>query len=540
MSNALGPISVANQYPAYHLDSIQQQLGKTAWRDILPVFAHVRMATYGQLDEYLDDLSEGAIRRALNAMVKARDTAGERADERENGADDDLDGDEHVSANQARRVLICRRRGIVYRAGERKPQKLYQLGAAGSALLREMGLVNDLRPSRLKKDVDIAHRLCILDVVLKAQKAGIDAVAEKVLRNEAGKEIRADMAVPSSEGTGGWRLIEVEQRAQFKDRRRAERLESLRLFFAGPGSDAASPEIVVVFNLPADEMNATVEEWQHALREAEQKNGALPFRLYSVWLPEFMADPRWNGPQADDRILLPQANERVEARQAEIESARARRAEAREARAPLVSLDRLEAKSQADLIGLFQKAYAIYAPSRVTADWHVKLGVPVTSLQALRAWLERARLVEVLREEFEDIKHHYSPPIAEQMLGRVVWTRLLRPWGVERQILGLAQMTSQQTSEEAEFRVSVGTGKALDKSAGYAGMYVWVTIGAKLWDVLKAEREAAGLAGVDRETMETAVGWLLSAPWTYAEELRLLAGRAGGQSNRSGRHKRED
>src|SRR5574337_374591 len=65
---------MANQYPTYHLDSLQQQLGKTAWRDVLPAFAHVRMATYGQLDEYLDDLSEGAIRRALNAMVKAQDT----------------------------------------------------------------------------------------------------------------------------------------------------------------------------------------------------------------------------------------------------------------------------------------------------------------------------------------------------------------------------------------------------------------------------------------------------------------------------------
>lgn len=495
------------RYPTYDLDNLKQQLGRTAWREILPVFAYVRMATYGQLDEYLDDLSEGAIRRALGAMVKARDLPADGCDE----SGEDPDDDERTPADTGRRVLMCRRRGIAYRAGERKPQKLYQLGTAGAALLREMKLVDDLRPSRLKKDVDIAHRLCTLDMVLKAQKSGVMAMAEKVLRNGDGKEIRADVAVPSSRRTGGWQLIEVEQRAEFKDRRRAERLESLRLFFSGPGSDAVSPEIVLVFNLRPGEMEAAVEEWRYALREAEQKHGAPPFRLYPLWLWEFMADPRWAGPRPNDGALTPLESERARAKRFEKEAAR------RPAPPRKLSLDELEKKSRADLIGLFRDAYAIYALSRATADWQVQLGVPVASLRALRAWIERAGLVEALKFEFGQIRHHYSPPIVEQMLGRVVWRVLLRQWGVERQILGV----KHAEGHDAEFRVSVETGKAKDKSAGYVGSYVSVTIGAKLWEALKAERQAAGLE-VDREMVETAVGWLLSAPWAYVEELGLL------------------
>jgi hypothetical protein len=495
------------RYPTYDLENIKQQLGKTAWREALPVFAHVRMATFGQLDEYLDGLSEGAIRRALGVMVKARDLPADVDDE----ISEDPDDDDRTPADTGRRVLICRRRGIAYRAGERKPQKLYQLGSAGAALLREMELVNDLRPSRLKKDVDIAHRLCILDVVLKAQKAGVMATAEKVLRNEDGKEIRVDVAVPSSGQRGGWQLIEVEQRAEFKDRRRAERLESLRLFFSGPGSKAVSPEILLVFNLRAAEVETAVEEWRYALREAEQKHGAPPFRLYPLWLVEFMADPRWTGPRPSDGALTPLESERARAKRVEKEAAR------RPAPPTRLSLDELEKKSRADLIGLFRDAYAIYALSRATADWQVQLGVPVASLRALRAWLERAGLVDALKYEFGLIRHHYSPPIVEQMLGRAVWRLLLRQWGVERQILGVKHVEGH----DAEFRVSVETGKAKDKSAGYIGPYVSVTIGAKLWEALQAGRQTAGLK-VDRETVETAVGWLLSAPWAYVEELGLL------------------
>ncbi len=135
----------------------------------------------------------------------------------------------------------------------------------------------------------------------------------------------------------------------------------------------------------------------------------------------------------------------------------------------------------------------------------------------MREWIERAGLVDALKFEFSLIRHHYSPLIVEQMLGRVVWRVLLRQWGVERQILGMKHVEGH----DAEFRVSVETGKAKDKSAGYVGPYVSVTIGAKLWEALKAERQAAGL-DVDRETVETAVGWLLSAPWAYVEELGLV------------------
>ncbi len=286
---------MSNRYADYDLDLIQANLKHTEWEKVLPVFADVRLATVNQIEQ-VTGLSQYLIKLTLRAMLGIEQPA----------TGPDQDAQPHI-----RRLITKAPKNVAYLTWKTKGEAVYQLGAIGAALLREMGLVTDLRPARETRPLALAQSLCILDVVLLGRAQGLDGIrAERVFTNGSGQTIRADLAVPAFGAHGGvaeWRLIEIEQGANEDNHpRRLERLRNLRAFFDGPaGPEPVSPEVLVLFNVKAQALRGTLDAWRVTLAEAVADTGQpLPCPLAYAQLAAFVDHPQWSS-IADYPVLTP-------------------------------------------------------------------------------------------------------------------------------------------------------------------------------------------------------------------------------------------
>jgi hypothetical protein len=479
---------MSNQYGDYDLETIKNQIKKTEWEAVLAVFRYVRMATARQV-ERATGLHETVVRNTLNVLLSVEDVA------QDTGHDEP----------RVRRILTKAEKRIAYRAWAGQGSVVYQLGRAGAALLREMGLIDDLRPSEQADPKAIAHSLCILDVILTGHEHGLKGLqVEKPLANGDGATIRADVALPEIGAGGeimGWRLIEVEQEADDGNYARiVQRLQRWREFFVedrlqtagAPGAGAVReppvlPQIVMLFNRRLGELAATLAQWQGALAEVVAHHGTPPFAVYYAPLWDFLYDPHWDG------------------------SGYARLHPAAKPITPVV--DPLAvAPRQANLRGFFALVWKIYSVSRGSGDVSAEYTMPVGSLQALRAWLASAEMVdtrEKLVKALGLIRAHTGPTIAVSVLNKTIWDVLLRQYGIDRKHIG----------PRGEMRFMAAPPEMPGSAVGYGDYHVRVSIDKAYFERMREQ----GLLpeGVTPSTLEAALEWVLGAPYTYAYELGL-------------------
>ena len=497
MANQIGK----NQYGIYDLDKIKQALGEKEWEAVLRPFQYVRMATAAQLEE-ATGLSRQVVARTLKALLAVEDVAQDPAGAPPPGGEPERVEPEGAPEARVRRVLTTAPHRLAYRAYHTKPATVYLLGQVGAALLRELGLVKDLRACEESRPLALAHSLCILDVILLGQAQGQTALrAEKELANGQDLTLRADVALPQFDGehVTEWRLLAIEQGADERNADRVERqVERWHAFFAGrPGAEPVSPGLLVLFNLKPDALPAALAEWRNALAVVGAKGGEPRFELRYRRLADFLETPEWSAAGwARSPRLLPEARPAEPAQPAPA------------GRDPLAGLP-----AQADLKGLFAKAQSIYALSRDQEDMRARYSVPAESLRALRAWLDAPEMAETkksLRQTLGKLSVRQSPVVVVNILNKVVWDVLLRQFGVDRQHIG-AQGEMQIAAVAPELSTF--------EKVGYADYHVRVALGGEFLEALR--EPGALLPHWGKNNLVTALEWLLGAPYTYAYELGL-------------------
>ena len=200
MANQIGK----NQYGIYDLDKIKQALGEKEWEAVLRPFQYVRMATAAQLEE-ATGLSRQVVARTLKALLAVEDVAQDPAGAPPPGGEPERVEPEGAPEARVRRVLTTAPHRLAYRAYHTKPATVYLLGQVGAALLRELGLVKDLRACEESRPLALAHSLCILDVILLGQAQG-----QTALRAE--KELAAERVIDALEQRIPWIRNKVEVR----------------------------------------------------------------------------------------------------------------------------------------------------------------------------------------------------------------------------------------------------------------------------------------------------------------------------------------
>jgi hypothetical protein len=180
------------------------------------------------------------------------------------------------------------------------PPKVYRLRESGAALLRANGHP-DAWPCGRKDDTDIMHALCILDVYLAAQQAGLVLEAEREMRFGDDRVLRPDMVITQPDNQKI--LFEIEQLAYAENLRRIlKSLHNKVAFFNSEQGQQVPSTVRVLFNLTRGrDWNNTLKVWRRAIAiKTEQTHAALPFRLLAMPLTEFLARPAWQF-DADDR-----------------------------------------------------------------------------------------------------------------------------------------------------------------------------------------------------------------------------------------------
>jgi len=95
------------------------------------------------------------------------------------------------------------------------------------------------------------------------------------------------------------------------------------------------------------------------------------------------------------------------------------------------------------------------------------------------------------------------------ILNKMIWDIILRRYGIDRRHIGPG----------GELRIMAAPPEMPDRTAGYGDYHVRVSLEKNFFERLREQ----GLLpeGVTSSVMETALAWVLGAPYTYAYELGL-------------------
>lgn len=487
MANKMG----WNQYGLYNLAAIKDELDEHEWAAVLHPFRYVRMATALQIQQ-ATNLPTPLVKRALRAMLAVEDVP-EPQESLMRSVDRQAPDNPDVPV---RYVLTKAKRKLAHQVYDPEPMTVYLLGRVGAALLREMGLIPDLRPCKVISPSTLAHSLCILDVILCGQNADLTALlAEKELVNGAGLKLRADVALPERAGKKVmmWHILDIEQAASERIASRLERqVDRWQAFFAGaPAEVPVSSRLLLLFNIRLADRPETLAEWQNALAVVSARRGNLPFELRYQLLADFLEMPEW---EPANWVHLPKLLP-----------------EAKPIRPWQNPLDALP--ERADLRSLFKHTLFLHSLSRHDEDPVSQYSVPVASLRALQAWLNTPELAETktaLRTTLSALSVLQSPIKVTTTLNRLVWDVLLRHFGVDRKHIGA----------QSELQIAVsGPDWSNSQAPGYGDYHVHAEFSGTFLRFLVERKWVTSETGLNN--LRRALEWLLGAPYTYAYELGL-------------------
>ena len=155
---------------------------------------------------------------------------------------------------------------------------LTEWGAQVLALLDPELMVSPPNPRDL---LDLHHRFCELEVLVSAQRLGLQAQLEKALSYGKRKNVRADVYLTMDEQDV---ILEVEQELSRNNAVRAvKKFERWQNYVRAKGGRRHNLAMYLVFNLPAQDLQSTLQRWQKARTQAEQRQRDLFFPVY--WLP---------------------------------------------------------------------------------------------------------------------------------------------------------------------------------------------------------------------------------------------------------------
>lgn len=191
-----------------------------------------------------------------------------------------------------------------------RPVRVDLLTADGLSVLRELLPETAPMQPELKDRIELAHAFIEMEIYTAARTANLVCELEKVFALGDGQYVRADAVVDSGKTV----FFEIEQTARLADVPRIhDKLTRLTSYFRSPVSQGISPEVRVVFNLPAGDGDRSLSVWQTVLGELESRLGLLPFRLFSCSILDFLMQPAWD--TVDGFLPIePQAGPRPEAK----------------------------------------------------------------------------------------------------------------------------------------------------------------------------------------------------------------------------------
>ena len=174
-----------------------------------------------------------------------------------------------------------------------RPQNAYQPTSEGMEMLRYLFPDAPRRAYQVHDPIDISALYCMMEVYTAAYRGGLQAAVEKVLPYGDGlANIRADVWVQGAEKPG-W-IFEIEQQLSRNNLPRViEKLLHLRGLFTSAQGAALSPQVRILFNLPAEDGERTLLAWQDALASVTQQMGTLPYQLYWQPVQDFLQAPEW-------------------------------------------------------------------------------------------------------------------------------------------------------------------------------------------------------------------------------------------------------
>jgi hypothetical protein len=170
--------------------------------------------------------------------------------------------------------------------------RLDLLTVDGQAILRDLQPESDPPCPELSNRIELAHAYIEMEIYTAALTSRQTCELEKVIRLGDGQYIRADAVV------GGELLFEVEQTARLADVPRIQdKLTRLAAFYRSPAAQGFSAVVRVLFNLPAEDRNRSLEVWQGVLGNLD-----VPYRLFACPVLKFLAAPEWENLNGFERL----------------------------------------------------------------------------------------------------------------------------------------------------------------------------------------------------------------------------------------------
>lgn len=413
-----------------------------------------------------------------------------------------------------------------------RPQNAYLPTPEGAEVLRSLFPDARQRAYQVHDPIDISALYCMMEVYTAACQHGLQAAVEKVLPYGDGlANIRADIWVQSAAGPG-W-IFEIEQQLTRNNLPRViEKLLHLRGLFTSAQGAECSPQVRILFNLPAEDSERTLTTWRDALGSVIQQVGVLPYQLYWQPVQDFLQNPEWptlerfqllepSQPAAEPENPAEQAQEQPQSDMSEpqlrmLELATPPDIDLKELKIILMALDITYQEEFSALVGcnnqrqrsqnFFSLMILIYDASHYTgSDTLEYAAFPLKSLRLLFRYLnahQNRELFEQLRQAMPNLQYQASVGIIgfRNALTKFFWDIFLRWHGLAR---------------GGPLKVVVQVPDFQDRRSEF---YVMVRI------------ENHNMVGYDRYyeythsrkfTAETALAWVLEALFLYAYELGL-------------------
>lgn len=174
-----------------------------------------------------------------------------------------------------------------------RPPTLYTLGPAGAALARGLGYKR-IRPCQMQDPKTLAHARAIVTVALAAREQGLSVVVEKELPYGEAQVIRPDLVITLPSGEQA--LFEIEQDAGYHTLKLKTATQARRAaFFQTEAAAEFSPVIRTLFNLtPGRTWETTIATWERAnANVANTLDGELPYEHLALPLVDFLKSPDW-------------------------------------------------------------------------------------------------------------------------------------------------------------------------------------------------------------------------------------------------------
>lgn len=257
------------------IDKLDQSFHGEAWRDVLKAIGVMGVIDNQQLIKVVS-MERYSLGRLLNRIEN-----------------------ESESIKPFKKIELKVRRGK-----EGRNPKIYCLTELGAALLRKIGS-GDSHAYGETNPIAISHDLCILDLYQLAKKSCLDIKIEQRIYYQEKDYILPDIVFKMENGLSA--LIEVEQAVHPNYLRRM--VESLRRrlsFFSSDTGKFYSPDIRMLFNLPANnkEVNTAFERWKSIVDLLSNDNGnKLPFRVMAMSIHSFLESPEWTSELDENRWI---------------------------------------------------------------------------------------------------------------------------------------------------------------------------------------------------------------------------------------------